>query len=327
MRSIFYPLFVLLVYISCQPVNIFKKGLDFCPEANQVFYFAHQQSYLNDLDSLFNDTWVQKSPFGVVLYTALNLKLPNRVFGVNHLLALDSFFEVNEALIPSVILSIDKTHFDDVCEGKFDQEIDSLAVFLGGLSRPVMLSIGMEVNHPVFDSDPELFVAAYRCVVDKIQSNAVSNISYVWYIGGMKSDSSDNEIEQWFPGEEYVNWIGTSLYKILPEHYVNTILFTGPNYDAIFRMARDKDIPVMIMESSTEAVQKNFEVKGEALWNLWYEPFFQLLDNHPEIQAFSHLNYQWSDTIVKRRWVEKVSNSNIVMDQNKDQVQNLLIRK
>lgn len=288
-------------------------GADFLRDNDGVLYFANQYTYLNDLDSLYQGAWRTKRPCGIVMYTGLNFSLTSNVFGSRNLLELDQFFAENRTLIPVIVLVIDKIHFDDIYKGDFDKQLAELAEFLITLERPVMLSIGLEVNNPIYANDPEVFKRAYRYVVDEIERFRVKNVAYVWSVEGMKSDSSHTSVSDWFPGSQYVNWIATSVFKIVPEHYSNDILFTGPNYREIMSLASEEDLPVIILESSAKAIQKSLNLSGQLLWGEWYEPFFRFVEENPRIRAVSHINHHWSDSIVKENFMEKLDKHPFVL--------------
>ncbi len=308
-----------LLFGDCQSVRHEKLGAEFIPQGRQVLYFGHQYTYQNDLDSLFTDNLSGKKPFGIVLYTSLNLNLSSKDLGVSTLLDLDTFFEMNPSLIPVMIMQIDKVHYNDLCSGIFDDILESLALFINNLDRPVYLCLGTEVNNPLYRNDPEDFKSAYRCAVDKLHVHS-DKIAYVWYLTSMQTVGQESDLLKWYPGDQYVNWIGTSLFKFIPEHFVDKTLFEKSDLEQILKISRLKDLPVMIVESSAVSVINNLDLKGESLWDMWYRPYFSIINDHKEIKAFSHLNHHWSDTIVRNRWQEQIKSNRIVLGENQYQL-------
>ena len=286
-----------------------KRGKSWQPEDGKVIVLAHQHTLVSDEVNLYAGKIDGNKPVGLVLHTALNLKLSQQWFGAWDLEELDRFFETRDYLLPVLMLSIDRTQFNAVCEGKFDESIQRLSAFISSLDRPAYLAIGYEVNNPLFQISPESGKQAFRCMVDKIQAAGTNNLSYVWYINGMNPSYQNFDLMEWYPGDAYVNWIGTSIYKLTPAHYSEDATFSSPNYQRLLEIADEKDLPIMILESSTYAVEKNLALSGQALWESWYVPFFDFVKNK-RVKAFAHLNHKWEDSIIKSRYLEEIEDGN-----------------
>lgn len=76
--------------------------------------------------------------------------------------------------------------------------------------KDVLLIFGKEMNIDDNFNYPELFVEAFRFVAD--YAHTKENIAMVWApndTGGL-----DTTFEEYYPGDEYVDWIGCSLYTM-----------------------------------------------------------------------------------------------------------------
>lgn len=195
---------------------------------------------------------------------------------------------------------------NDINTGQYDQNIKSLALWLKGADVPVYLRIGYEFNgaHNAYDkSDYKL---AYKHIVDGIRAQGVSNVAYVWQSDGQGSKS---ELLQWYPGDDYVDWMGYS-------HFWN-------KGDSMIALAQEKKKPVMIAEATPQG--KNLSTgDGVAIWAQWFAPLFKHIEDYPEVQALCYINTDWdsksmwegqgwgdtrvhkSDTIA-RLWQEEIS--------------------
>ncbi|MBQ3426673.1 MAG: hypothetical protein IJH37_05940 [Clostridia bacterium] len=74
----------------------------------------------------------------------------------------------------------------------------------------ILLIFGKEMNIDDNFNDPELFKECFRFVAD--YANTKENIAMVWSpndMGGL-----DTTFEEFWPGDEYVDWIGCSLYTM-----------------------------------------------------------------------------------------------------------------
>ena len=104
-------------------------------------------------------------------------------------------------------------HEEKVADGTHDAYIEQLGDFLLSLGdRPVFLRIAYE-----FDGDPwnhydqESTIAAYKRIVDKLRAKGVTNTAYVWQSAG--SMSNQEQLEAWYPGDDYVDWLGISFFS------------------------------------------------------------------------------------------------------------------
>jgi len=80
---------------------------------------------------------------------------------------------------------------------------------LGKYNIPVFLRFGAEMNTWGVRADPSEFIAAFRFVAQLARENA-DNIAMVWspmYVSPWDVDTND-----FYPGDEYVDWVGCSLY-------------------------------------------------------------------------------------------------------------------
>jgi Glycosyl hydrolase family 26 len=104
--------------------------------------------------------------------------------------------------------------------GEFDAYIESWAFGLAAYGKPVMLRFGHEMNgdwYPwavgVNGNSAEGFVTAWRYIHDVFEAAGASNVAWVWspIAGAPTPDRAVNlEIEDVYPGDEYVDWVGMS---------------------------------------------------------------------------------------------------------------------
>ncbi len=218
-------------------------------------------------------------------------------------------------------------HEEKVADGTHDKYIEKLGDFLLSLGkRPVFLRIAYE-----FDGDPwnhygrESTIKAYKRIVDKLRAKGVTNTAYVWQSTGFIS--GQEQLEGWYPGDDYVDWLGTSFFNRWKEI-------------EMFEFARKKGKPVMIAEA-TPTISDYFgklygvckETKldnpeqAEEAWEKWFTPFFNAIEENADVvKAVHYINCKWyahpmwfsnptftkidarlhlSDTI-SNRWKEKI---------------------
>lgn len=129
----------------------------------------------------------------------------------------------------------------DISKGKWDAEIAKLAKFIADSKVPVFLRIGYE-----FDGRWNLgyqstnnFKKAFRHIVERIDNiryvnpetnkRAKDNVAYVWQSCSSSADdvghaiwggSQHEDITKWYPGDDYVDWMGVSYFAHGPSHKV-----------------------------------------------------------------------------------------------------------
>ncbi|WP_430966524.1 glycoside hydrolase family 26 protein [Spongiimicrobium sp. 2-473A-2-J] len=185
-------------------------------------------------------------------------------------------------------------HEEKVADGTHDAYIDMLGKFLLSLGRrPVFLRIAYE-----FDGDPwnhydrESTIKAYKRMVDRLRAMGVTNTAYVWQSTGFIS--GQEHLEGWYPGDDYVDWLGVSFFNRWKEI-------------EMFEFARKKGKPVFIAEATptisdyggklyglTKETQLGDPVQAQEAWDKWFVPFFKAIDENPDVvKAVHYINCHW----------------------------------
>ena len=103
----------------------------------------------------------------------------------------------------------------EIIAGKHDANIKATVSYIGSLNKPVLVRIGGEMN---IWSDSEMkggavtpsdFIAAYKRVTDMFRSGA-PKAELVW--SPMQNGKWNETVGDYWPGDEYVDWVGMSLY-------------------------------------------------------------------------------------------------------------------
>jgi len=201
---------------------------------------------------------------------------------------------------------------DDVKVGKYDKNIKKLGRWIKDSGKLVFLRIGYEFDNPGNRYDPKSYIAAYRHIVDQLRLMGVSNVAFVWH---SYASESKNSFETWYPGDEYVDWMGIT--------YFNP--YNTDNMDKVVEFAKLKSKPVMIAESAPIKMGSN---QGEALWKRWYAFVFDYIKTR-DIKAFCYINCNWdrlpmftkdawgdsrieSDRTVKLKWIETIQGDRFI---------------
>ncbi|MDW3192885.1 MAG: glycosyl hydrolase [Cytophagales bacterium] len=282
----------------------------FEPEHGQVILFAGQELEAVGANDLYSDGYMDHfdAPGGWTTYSNINPGEESfgRVqegldglwdthdWGDNDYNAMLQHNDPDYANMAMAIGLQFVNHEEKVASGAHDAYIDRLGDFLLELGeRPVFLRIAYE-----FDGDPwnhydrESTVAAYRRIVDRLRAKGVENTAYVWQSTGFISHP--DQLDAWYPGDEYVDWCGVSFFNRWREI-------------EMFEYARKKGKPVFIAEASPTISDFNTKFTGntiqtqlsdltqaEEAWQKWFIPFFKAIDENPDVvKAVSYINCHW----------------------------------
>jgi hypothetical protein len=188
-------------------------------------------------------------------------------------------------------------------EGKLDFQINVLAEWIRNCGRPVFLRIGYEFDGSWNHYDPKFYQATWRRMVDHFRAAKVTNCATVWQAATSPVNGTQQDLARWYPGDEYVDWIGSSWFLSNEKQVELT--------DGLLDFARAHNKPVMICESAPQGydtarlTRRNIGFEGAAgadsrrltakeLWDEWYVPFFAYLDRHRDIiRMVAYINANW----------------------------------
>jgi len=213
--------------------------------------------------------------------------------------------------------------------GNYDGQIRQLARLFKMIEGPVWLRIGYEFdgawNRGYEDADN--YKAAFRHVVDKLREAEVGNVEYVWQSSTSPVDDvidrGHEDISKWYPGDDYVDWMGVSMFLSLDEKPAAQLDYDAPSQreltDELVNFARARGKPVLIAEASPQGydLAQNFNAnigpiwdgpsKGDKkdvsdleIWEAWYAPLFKYMnENDDVIRGIAYINVNWD---AQPRW-------------------------
>lgn len=145
--------------------------------------------------------------------------------------------------IPFIRLMLRSSADEDIAEplytlqniiaGQFDEDLRRWFASARDFKTPLLVEYGTEVNGEWFswngiwngagqtdgygDPDkpdgPERFRDAYRHIIEISRNEAASNIVWVFHLNADDSPDEDwNAFENYYPGDDYIDWIGISNY-------------------------------------------------------------------------------------------------------------------
>jgi hypothetical protein len=174
---------------------------------------------------------------------------------------------------------------DNILAGQIDDDLHSWCVDARNFGTHLLAEYGTEVNSdsfpwsgvengagrldsygdPSLPDGPERFQDAYRRIIKICQDAGALNITWVFHADSDSyPDASWNKFEYYYPGDEWIDWIGISIYgahtPMEPYHSIfrNSIERVHPR---ILKLAPDK--PIIITEFGSA---KNNSFVDQAWW-------------------------------------------------------------
>lgn len=198
----------------------------------------------------------------------------------------------------------------NIANGTYDAQINRLATFLKKIDKPVFLRIGYEFdgNWNTGYANKTNFKNAYKRIVDIIRPVAPKTMMVLQACTSPVDDIIEGyheNIEDWYPGDNYVDYLGYSWFLNTPLQFSLT--------DEVLALARNHSKPVMVCESSPQGYDlKNLTYRyintmlggapgtnpvsktPDQIWNEWFQPFFKYIhDNSDVIKVVSYINANW----------------------------------
>ena len=120
-----------------------------------------------------------------------------------------------------------------IIDGDFDTDLTQWAVDAASTNIPLLVEFGTEVNgnwfpwngqyngagetagygDPTLADGSERFRDAYRHIIDICNANGANNITWFFHVDAYSSHASSwNEIANYYPGDNYIDWLGVSVY-------------------------------------------------------------------------------------------------------------------
>ena len=250
------------------------------------------------------------TPAGITVYTNLSpgiescgylQKGNDGIFSLGNWGAGDCFadFQINHPRFKYCVLAIGLSIVDNerkIVLGELDSLIVELGMWIKELApRPIFLRIGYE-----FDGDPwnhysqNFYPKAWRYIVDLYTAMEIDNIAYVWQSKG--NGTSANEMEEWYPGDRYVDWCGYSF-------------FAEPDTEML-EFARKHNKPVFIAEAAPILMENNTYIRSdlsdtiisEKAWNNWFLELFNIITTNKDlVKALSYINVEW---LSQEMWID-----------------------
>jgi len=142
--------------------------------------------------------------------------------------------------------------------GMFDSYIDEWATESKAYKLPIFIRFGHEMNDPFRYpwgppvNEPNDYVIAWKHVVDRFRAAGADNVIWVW-----SPHPAYGNFEAYFPGEEYVDWIGSSALNYGKVASWSDWWSFNEIFDQPYKELSSYGKPIMIAEFGSVAVGGN----------------------------------------------------------------------
>lgn len=209
-------------------------------------------------------------------------------------------------------------------DGEFDDDLRKWAQDAKRVGIPLMVEFGTEVNgdwfpwsgelngesvregygDPTLPDGPERFRDAYKHIIDLFREEGVNNITWAFHvyadentgqysISNPKKNESWNAIANYYPGDDYIDWIGASVYGSF-ERGTEWSKFTDILDDVYPQLtAISPNKPIAVFEFGV------IEDPSKGNKSAWIQNALQSIENgrYPRIKGISYWHEQWNDCI------------------------------
>ncbi len=175
----------------------------------------------------------------------------------------------------------------NIVEGKFDKYIKEYAKEAAKFNYPLFIRFAHEMNghwYPwggkVNQNTPEDYVAAWRHIHQIFKQEGAHNVIWVWSpnepYGGASNQNSDL-FNLYYPGDDYVDWVGFSAYNWGNYREYDTPRTFKEITDASYQLLSQYNKPLMISEINSA----NINVDKLA----WIKEMKKTILDYPKIKA------------------------------------------
>jgi mannan endo-1,4-beta-mannosidase len=161
-----------------------------------------------------------------------------------------SFAETAREHGATLLIDLDPTNTScaSIAAGQQDAFLESYAQSVKVFGHPVIISFGHEMNGTWYpwgwtQTQPAVFVRAWRHVVDVFRQAGADNVTWLWTINSVAS--YEGPIADYWPGASYVTWVAFDAYYYSPDDDFSGVF--GPSITALRQLTTK---PILIAETA-----------------------------------------------------------------------------
>ncbi len=158
----------------------------------------------------------------------------------------------------------------NIIDGNFDADLLQWFTEAAQVGYPLLIEFGTEVNgewfpwngiynggavttdygDPNLADGPERFVDTYRHIIDLSRQAGATNLTWFFHVDAVGQPWEQwNEIANYYPGDNYIDWIGISAYGALDnQDYMSLDEKLRMIYSSVYDLSYRNNKPVAILE-------------------------------------------------------------------------------
>ncbi|MCH5184675.1 MAG: hypothetical protein J1F64_00990 [Oscillospiraceae bacterium] len=212
----------------------------------------------------------------------------------------DIYYPANEIIKESNAVTMVGWTIDSMDGVDYDR-VRRVLDTLDKYNKPMMIRFANEMNVSPLGDEPDKYVQVFRTVADIIHE--YPNFSVVWAPNDL--GALDRPFEYFYPGDEYVDWVGVSCYSIRyflgnpNTDYNDTVYFMTGDYAWAtnrvkpiidFMQRNNIQKPVMISEGGVTTNSNHGE--DYTSWNIprMRNMMYSLIMKYPQIKMINYFN-------------------------------------
>lgn len=225
---------------------------------------------------------------------------------------------------------------DGIINGNYDGYINGYAQQVKSWGKPLFIRLGHEFNgdwytygganngggmlngfgDPTKPDGPERFIAAYKHVHDLFKAQGVTNVTWIWCPNNGSSPNQPwNAPENYYPGDDYVDWIGLDGYNFgTSQTWSGWVdfwhVYANEQNNGIYQKFENYNKPMMIAEFASVEVGGNKADWITQAYNL------NLKYSFPKIKAVTWFHVRKYEGTVDTDWRINSSAASLAAYQN-----------
>ena len=169
------------------------------------------------------------------------------------------------------------TSIAKIAAGDYDSYLRSYADSVRNFSDAVVIGFGHEMNADWYSwgyqhTAPATFIAAWQHLVTLFRQQGADNVTWLWTVEA--DGPHTGPVQNWWPGDKYVTWIGVDGYYYRPSDTFATVF--GKTITDVSRFTSD---PVLLSETAVGPQAGAFKIldlfSGMAKYNtlglVWFD--------------------------------------------------------
>jgi hypothetical protein len=201
---------------------------------------------------------------------------------------------------------------DKIIKGDFNEELSLWGINARNSGIPLIIDFAPEMNgawfpwsgsingggvkynygNSAYPDGPEKYIDAFKHIADMFNRYRVYNVTWVFHANFISvPDEEWNQPEYYYPGDDYIDWIGISVYGAQKpsDQWTSFSDVMEKAYPKMMKISSVK--PCAIFEFGV------IETKEEFQKSKWLEDTFNDLTTgkYPKIKAISYWNAKWTN--------------------------------